>query len=133
MSIEQSLEVTSGFMFLILGLSFLLRPKEWVDWFEGVRIGGLRMALALGMMHLFFGALFVALHQVWSGWGMVLTVIGLWAMAEGTLYLLFPACIGKMIGWLWPCRNTVIRVSALITIILAAALIYPYCSERFSL
>ena len=127
---EQSLEVMAGVVFVVLGLSLLLRAEAWVDWFEGVRAGGQRLSLAIGMLHLFFGALIVALHQVWSGWGLLLTVIGLWAIGEGTLYLLFPKCLAKIIEFLGPYRGPVLRISGLAGLILAAALLYPYCHER---
>ncbi len=130
---EQSVEIMAGVSFLILGLSLLLNVHDWVDWFESVRIGGRRVSLILGMMHLFFGSLLVALHWVWSGWEMLLTVIGVWAMAEGTLYLLFPGCLAKIIGWLMPYSRPVILASALATLLLGGALVYPHCIERCSL
>ncbi len=130
---EQSLEIVVGISFFIIGLSLLLHVQDWADWFESVRAGGRRMSLILGVMHLFFGSFIVALHWAWSGWAILLTVIGIWAMAEGTLYLLFPGCLAKIIGWLMPYSRPVILTSALATLLLSVALVYPHCIERCSL
>jgi hypothetical protein len=76
--VERAIEIYAAIQFLIIGLSHLLQPRAWVDFFVLLRQHGHAGVFANGFLSLLFGSLVVAFHEVWTGWGMVLTVIG-WA------------------------------------------------------
>ena len=75
---EDAVRVFACVQFFIIGLSHLLQPQAWVDWFAALRAKGVVGAFADGFMSLVFGAVIVAFHNVWSDLGVILTVVG-WA------------------------------------------------------
>lgn len=75
---ERGIELYAAVQFLIIGLSHLLQPRAWVEFFISLRGMGYTGVFANGFLSLIFGSLIVAFHNVWSGLAMVLTIIG-WA------------------------------------------------------
>ncbi len=126
---EQSVEIMAGISFLILGLSYFFHARDWIEWFETVRNGGRQTALAVGAMHILFGSFIVAFHWVWSGWETILTVLGIWAIAEGFIYLLFPGHLAKFMGWLKPYYKPILRIFSIAIILLGLALLCPVYRE----
>ena len=63
---------------LIIGLSHLLQPRAWVEFFIALREKGRAGVFANGFLSLVFGSLIVSFHDVWTGWPVVLTLLG-WA------------------------------------------------------
>ena len=75
----------------VVGLSHLLRPRDWVDVYARLHRLGNPGALINGALALVPGAAFVAAHPVWTGPGTVLTLFG-WALVlKGALCLVAPA------------------------------------------
>ncbi|HEY6552247.1 MAG TPA: hypothetical protein VI669_02785 [Vicinamibacteria bacterium] len=62
--------------FLIVGLSHVLRPHAWVDFFVWLRQRGHAGVFVHGFLSLGFGSMILAFHNVWSGLPSVLTVVG---------------------------------------------------------
>ena len=75
-ALEQAVEVFAAIHFLIIGLSHLLRPREWARFFADLRGRGTTGALLNGMLSLGMGSVIAAFHNVWTWPGVVLTVIG---------------------------------------------------------
>lgn len=75
---ERAIEIYAGIQFLIIGLSHLLQPRAWVEFFIALREKGRAGVFANGFLSLIFGSLIVAFHDVWTGWPVVLTLLG-WA------------------------------------------------------
>ena len=98
MSIEQSIQFFTALNVFAIGLSHLLRPKIWVEFFEYLHLKGnvgniFNALLALGM-----GTIILSFHFVWS-WPMVLvTLYGLSQFIKGVIYLSFPSVGLKSIG-----------------------------------
>jgi hypothetical protein len=76
--VERAIEIYAGIQFLIIGLSHLLQPRAWVEFFIALREKGRAGVFANGFLSLIFGSLIVAFHDVWTGWPVVLTLLG-WA------------------------------------------------------
>jgi hypothetical protein len=81
---ERAIEIYAGIQFLVIGLSHLLQPRAWVDFFVLLRGQGLPGVFANAFLSLVFGSIVVAFHNVWTGLPMVLTVIG-WAQVLKSL------------------------------------------------
>ena len=123
---EQSIETMAGIVFLVFGLSYFLNAYDWINWLNSIRNGGRQYSLAIGAMHILLGSFVVAFHWVWSGWApMILTVMGIWAIAEGVVYLLFPEFLAKFMGWMAPYYKPVLRGFGVAVIVLSFALLYP--------
>jgi len=78
---ERSVEVVAIILFGVLGLSHILRPRAWVEFFIFLRGKGEAGAFVDGFLNLPMGALIVGFHEVWSGIPLVLTLVG-WASSS---------------------------------------------------
>lgn len=75
---ERTIELLACVQFLIIGVSHLVQPRAWVQFFIALREKGDTGVFANAFLSLWFGSIVVVFHNVWSGWPVVLTVIG-WA------------------------------------------------------
>jgi len=75
---------------VVIGLSHLIRPREWVEFFVWLRGGGVAGVFANGMLSLTVGALIVGFHNVWSGAAIVITLFGWLQVLKGAVCLLAP-------------------------------------------
>ena len=75
---EQATEIFAAVQFLVIGLSHILQPRVWVEFFTWLRGKGHAGVFVNGFLSLVFGSVIVAFHNVWTGLPTVLTVIG-WA------------------------------------------------------
>ena len=84
MESARSVEIFVAVQCLVIGLSHLVQPHAWVDFFERLRGWGHAGVFANGFLSLGFGAMIVAFHNVWHGLAAVLTVVG-WAQIAKAL------------------------------------------------
>jgi len=81
---ERSVEVLAVILSGILGLSHILQPRAWAEFFiflRGKREAG---AFADGFLNLPLGGVIVGFHNSWSGIPLVLTLVG-WALLVKSL------------------------------------------------
>lgn len=128
---EHAIEFMTGIVLLVLGLSFLLRVQDWSAWFEDVRQDGQHRALPIGCFVLALGAFMVSFHQVWSGFFLFVTVVGVLGIIEGSFYLLFPGSLRSVLSALQPHYKCMLR-SFGIAMILVALLILNKLSPSLS-
>lgn len=74
----------------VIGVSHILAPKVWVDFFIALREQGDRGVFAVGFMALFFGSILVAFHPIYSGWSLIVTLFGWAQVIKATLYFAWP-------------------------------------------
>jgi hypothetical protein len=82
--VEQAIEIFAAVQFLVIGLSHILQPRVWVEFFTRLRGMGHAGVFVNGFLSLIFGSVIVAFHNVWTGLPMVLTIIG-WAQVTKAL------------------------------------------------
>lgn len=92
---EQSIQFMMGVSLCVLGLSFFLRASDWMQWFKDVQNAGKEVSMPLGAFSLLLGSLIVGFHQIWEGWPLVISAVGLLIMVKGTIYLLIPGWLPK--------------------------------------
>jgi len=75
----------------LMGLSHILQPQMWGEYFAGLAARG-RAGVVTKVMQveLWPALLIVGLHQVWSGPGIVVTVLGWLLLAKVAVGLLAP-------------------------------------------
>jgi hypothetical protein len=88
--IHRSIEVFAAVYFLAIGVSHVLHPHDWVDFFARLRDQGRSGMFAEGFLALSFGAIIVAFHDVRSGPAVGLTIIGWGQVLKGMARLLAP-------------------------------------------
>ena len=74
----RTIQLLACLQFVVIGLSHLLQPRAWVEFFIALRAKGNTGVFANAFLSLWFGSIIVVFHNVWTGWPVILTVIG-WA------------------------------------------------------
>jgi hypothetical protein len=83
--------------FLLVGLSHLLQPRLWVEFFELLRATGLAAAI-IPMYTLPVSLVLIVGHNVWVwDWPVVLTVAGWMMTLKCAIYLILPGAADRML------------------------------------
>lgn len=88
---ETAVQKIAALSFIVVGLSHVLRPRVWAQFFSDLSRRGETASFYIVLMHLPMGAVIVAFHDVWRWPDVVLTVIGWGYVAKSLVYGLFPA------------------------------------------
>jgi len=76
---------------LLMGLSHIVQPRMWADYFAGLaERGRAGVVTKIVQVELWPALLIVGLHPVWSGPGIVVTVLGWLLLAKVAVGLLAP-------------------------------------------
>ena len=75
---ERAIEYFAVINCIVIGLSHVVQPRAWAEFFIWLRAKGAAGSFANGFLSLSFGSLIVGFHNVWVGVPAVLTVLG-WA------------------------------------------------------
>ena len=87
----QIVELIALVGFTITGLSHIFQPKTWVTYFSNLHSQGSNGVITSIMGLQFWPAVaIVVMHQVWSGYGIALTLYGWLLLGKCTMALLFP-------------------------------------------
>jgi len=73
---ERSVEILAIILFGVIGLSHILQPKAWAEFFILLRGKGDAGAFVDGFLNLQAAGIIIAFHNVWSGIPALLTVVG---------------------------------------------------------
>ncbi len=75
----------------VMGLSHIVRPQMWADYFTGLHAEGTRGVITRTfMLDLWPALLIVSLHQVWHGPAIVVTIYGWLLLAKVMVSMLVP-------------------------------------------
>ena len=88
---ERAVQIYAIINLTVIGMSHVVRPRVWVDFFVFLRERGEAGVFAVAILNLIFGSIIVAFHNVWSGIPLVLTVLGWANVVKALLYFMFPA------------------------------------------
>jgi hypothetical protein len=88
--VERAIEIFAAVQFLVIGLSHIVRPRVWVDFFTWLRGKGHAGVFVNGFLSLGFGSIIVGFHNVWSGLPTILTVIGWSQVLKGLVSFVMP-------------------------------------------
>ena len=87
---ERAVQIFAVVHCLTMGLSHIVQPRAWADFFLLLRDKGRAGAFVVAFLSLGFGSIVVAFHEVWTGLPLALTVLGWAQVLKGFLYFLFP-------------------------------------------
>jgi hypothetical protein len=96
---EISVQKLVAIFFLVTGLSHILQPRVWVQFFIMLREKGEVGSFVNAFIHFPLGAFIVAFHHVWHGLpGMLVTLVGWGLTIKGAIYFLFPRLGVRLLG-----------------------------------
>lgn len=87
---ERSVEVLAIILFGVIGLSHLLQPKAWVEFFILLRGKGEAGVFVDGFLNLQMAGIIIGFHNVWSGIPAVLTLVGWCLLMKSLLRFCLP-------------------------------------------
>jgi len=87
---EKSVEVLAMILFGVIGLSHLLQPKAWAEFFILLRGKGEAGVFVDGFLNLQLAGLIIGFHNVWSGIPAVLTLVGWCLLIKSLLRFCLP-------------------------------------------
>lgn len=87
---ERAVQIYAIIQFAIIGVSHIVRPRAWVEFFELLRERGNAGVFAVAFLSLLFGSFVVAFHNLWTGIPLVLTLVGWAQVIKASLYFTFP-------------------------------------------
>jgi uncharacterized protein YjeT (DUF2065 family) len=122
---ELAIERLAALGFIVTGLSHILAPRAWIRFFLDMRARGPDVAgLLNAYVHGPFGFLILAFHPVWSGPGLLVTLIGCALSLKGTLYFLWPRLSERSFARLSEERAWEFRAAGAVSVLLGVLIGY---------
>ena len=121
---ERAVQIYAIINLTIIGISHVVRPRVWVDFFVFLRERGEAGVFAVALLNLIFGSIIVAFHNVWSGIPLVLTVLGWANVLKALIYFAFPASGLRRLQYLSHERARLVGGGGILFLLLAAVLGY---------
>ena len=121
---ERSVEIVVIVFFGVIGLSHIVQPRAWVDYFILIRSKREPGAFIDGFLHLPLAALIIGFHNVWSGIPAVLTVLGWAYLIKSVLRFCWPTQGLRMMERVSVERAWELQVAGVVLVLLAGLLGY---------
>jgi hypothetical protein len=107
----RAVQIYAAVHFAIIGLSHVAVPLAWVELFKLFRAQGRPGVFAHGFLGLFFGAVIVAWHDVWSWPDVVLTIVGWLYVIKAASCFLTPSLQSASLARVSPQRALELRAA----------------------
>ena len=121
---ERAAEEFAALCFLVIGVSHLFQPLAWVEFFAWLHNKGRAGMFVEGFLSLTFGAFIASFHNVWSGWGVVLTVIGWGQVVKGAARFVAPQLSLRVYKQMTPERAWLFRVGGVFALAISGFLTF---------
>lgn len=119
-SVEILVVITSG----VIGLSHILQPKAWAEFFILLRGKGETGAFVDGFLNLAVAGVIIAFHNVWSGIPSVLTLLGWCLLIKSLIRFCAPKVALRMMARVSVERSWEFQVAGVGLVVLAGLLGY---------
>ena len=95
---ERSVEVVAVILSGVIGLSHILQPKAWAEFFILLRGKGEAGAFMDGFLNLPLACVIIGFHNVWSGIPAVLTLVGWGLLIKSLIRFCAPKLALRMLS-----------------------------------
>jgi hypothetical protein len=112
--------------FAIVGLSHVVQPRVWVEFFVFLRERGHAGVFFNGMLSLMVGSIIVSLHNVWSGLPMLVTLLGWAQVIKGLVSLTIPSFGLKKMMRVSMERAYEFQVAGAVFLVFCAVIVYGW-------
>ena len=117
-------EIVAVVLFGMIGLSHIVQPKAWVEFFILLRGKGEPGAFMEGFLNLPLAAFIVGFHNIWSGIPVVLTLVGWGLLIKSTIRFCAPKVGLRLMGRVSVERSWEFQVAGAGLVILAGLIGY---------
>ncbi len=126
---ERAVEIFAVINLAIIGLSHVVAPRAWAQFFLWLRAKEETGVLVAAFLSLVFGSIVVAFHRVWSGIPLVLTLLGCAQVLKAAIYLCFPRVGLRRLAWIALERSHVFIYPGLVLVAIAGLIAYHVFSD----
>jgi len=123
---EHAAQLFAVINFGVIGLSHVVQPRVWVEFFVVLRERGHAGVFFNGMLSLMVGSIIVSLHNVWSGPAMLVTLLGWAQVLKGLLSLTVPSIGLKGLMRVSTERAYEFQVAGALFLVFAAVIAYGW-------
>jgi hypothetical protein len=110
--------VIAAIMFCVIGVSHMLRPQAWTEFFTDLHGRGRPGVFINSFFALFFGMVIVGLHNLWTWPAIILTVIGWSQVLKGLVGFIVPSVSARGFALIGPGREWRVVTGGLFSLIL---------------
>jgi len=110
-------------VFLITGVSHIVQPGAWTEFFIHFRGNGRAGVLQLGLLQLPLALVIAILHNVWHGLAIIVTLVGWALLLKSLIYLLLPAAGLRMLATISVENSWRFVVAGVFSVLLGAAIL----------
>ena len=121
---ERSVEILAIILFGVVGLSHILQPKAWAEFFILLRGKGKAGAFVDGFLNLPVAGVIIGFHNVWSGIPAVLTLVGWCLLIKSLIRFCAPKQALRMMAQVSVERSWGFQVAGAALVALASLLGY---------
>ena len=114
----------------IIGLSHVMAPRAWAEFFAWLRARGEAGVFVVAFMSLGFGSIVAAFHPVWTGIPLALTLLGWAQVLKALIYFLFPAYGLRRLAMATVERAYLFRIGGVPLLVLAGLFAYQLWITR---
>jgi hypothetical protein len=124
---HRSVEVLAVVLCSVLGLSHILQPRAWVEFFVLLRSKGEAGVFVDGFLNLAMAGIIIGFHNVWSGIPAVLTVLGWSLLIKSLLRFWLPRWVLTVMARVSVERSWEFQVAGAFLVALAGVIGYGVC------
>ena len=125
---ERSVEILAVVLFGVVGLSHILQPRAWAEFFILLRSKGEAGAFVDGFLNLPLGGFIIGFHNTWSGIPAVLTLVGWCLLIKSLIRFCAPRLGLKMIARVSVERSWEFQAAGVGLVVFAGLLGYGICA-----
>jgi hypothetical protein len=122
---ETSIQKLVAISYLVIGLSHIIQPRVWTQFFIMFRDRGEVGSFLSGLLHFPMGVLIVSFHNVWHGIPLIVTVMGWGLVIKGLIYLTYPKHGMRVLARVSLERSWEFVVAGVIAVVLSGVIMYP--------
>ena len=121
---ERSVEVLAVILFGVVGLSHILQPTAWAEFFILLRGKSEPGAFIDGLVNLPLAGGIIAFHNIWSGISIVLTLVGWGLLIKSLIRFCAPKLGLRMMARVSVERSWEFQAAGAVLVVLAGVLGY---------
>ncbi len=122
---ETSIQKLVAISYLVIGLSHIVQPRVWTQFFILFRDKGEVGSFLSALLHFPMGVLIVSFHNVWHGIPLIVTIMGWGLVIKGLIYLTYPKHGMRVLARVSLERSWEFVVAGVMAVVLGGVIMYP--------
>lgn len=126
---ETAVEKLVAICILVTGLSHIIQPRVWAEFFIMLREKGKVGSILAGLLHFPLGVIIVAFHNVWHGFPIVVTIMGWGLLLKSLIYLIYPKHGMRMLARVSVERSWEFVVAGVMAVVVSGLIFFSLLSR----